>query len=252
MKSRYQHLPLRSLRLFALSLVSLVLSVCWQPSTILAANSSNYQIQEDFVGGGGVIDSSSPNYQSSDVVGDAAVGDSAGTSYQTQSSYKTTPDPTLTFAVNSSSVSLGALSSAMTKTGTATFNVLNYTSSGYIVQAVGSPPSNGVHSLTGMSSPTASAVGTEQFGINLKANTSPATFGADPVQVPSSSFGYGAAAAGYNTANQFKYVSGNTIATATKTSGKTNYTISYIANISVNTPGGSYSGDQTIVCTGTY
>lgn len=221
-------------------------------ATAFAANSSNYQIQEDFVGGGGVIDSSSANYHSSDVIGDTAVGDASGTNYNTQSSYKTTSDPTLSFIVNSTSVSLGALSSATTKTGTATFKVLNYTSYGYIVQTLGNPPDNGSHTLTNMSSPAASATGTEQFGINLKANTSPTTFGTDPVQVPGSTFSYGVAASGYNTANQYKYVSGNTIASAPKASGETDYTISYIANISINTPGGSYSGSQTLVCTGTY
>lgn len=228
-------------------LVTILLS-----ATAVASTSNNYQIQEDFVGGGGVIDSSSPNYTSSDVIGDTAVGDANGTNYNTQSSYKTTSDPTLSFIVNTSSVSLGALSSATTKTGAATFKVLNYTSYGYIVQTLGNPPNNGAHTLTGMSSQAASATGTEQFGINLKANTSPIAFGADPVQVPGSTFSYGVAATGYNTANQYKYVSGNTIASAPKSSGETDYTISYIANISINTPGGSYSGNQVLVCTGTY
>ncbi len=223
-----------------------------QPLALMAASSSSFQIQEDFFGAGGVIDSSSASYQSQDSIGAVGVGDAAGTAYQTQSGYTTTNDPNLSFIVNTSSVSLGTLTTGSTATGTATFSVLNYTSYGYIVQVIGNSPNNGAHNLTALSSPTASAAGTEQFGINLAANTSPTTFGAAPVQVPSSSFSYGTAATGYNTTNQYKYVSGNTIANATKTSGRTDFTISYIANIAIATPGGSYSGSQTFIVVGTY
>lgn len=222
------------------------------PVTTMAANSTNYQVKEDFVGGGGLTQSNSSGYQAQDTAGAAAVGDSAGTAYKSQSGGTTSDDPVLTFAVNTASVNLGSLSTSLTRTGTATFSVLNYTSYGYIVQTIGSPPSNGAYTLTGMSSPAASATNTEQFGINLVANTSPTTLGADPVQVPSNIFSFGAAATGYNTANTYKYVSGNTIASSVKSSGRTDYTISYIANMSNNTPGGSYSGNQVIVCTGTY
>lgn len=217
-----------------------------------AQSSTNYKIQEDFVGGGGLPQSSSTNYNAQDTTGANAVGNSVGSAYQAQSGATTTADPTLTFSVNTASVSLGSLSTSITRTGTATFNVLNYTSYGYVVQILGSPPNNGAHTLTNMSSPASSSINTEQFGINLVANTSPTTFGANPAQVPDNTFSFGAAASGYDATNTYKYVSGNTIASATKTSGQTNYTISYIANISNSTPGGSYSGNQVIVCTGTY
>lgn len=218
----------------------------------LALSSGSYQIQEDFIGGGGNTRSSSTNYVSQDAIGDAAAGDAEGAAYRTQSGAPTTPDPTLTMTVDTSAVNLGALSTSLTRTGVATFSVLNYTSYGYIVQVVGNPPDNGGHTLAGMAATGASAVGAEQFGINLKANTSPATFGAEAQQEPNSTFSFGAAAAGYNTANQFKYVAGNTVASAPKSSGKTSYTISYIVNMANNTPGGSYSGKQTLVVTGTY
>lgn len=226
--------------------------LCLAPGPVFAVSSNSYQIQEDFVGGGGNARSTSNSYISQDAIGGAAAGDAAGTAYRTQSGTPTTPDPTLTMSVDTSSVNMGALSTSLTRTGTATFSVLNYTSYGYIVQTIGSPPNNGAYTLSGMASTAASAVGTEQFGINLKANTSPATFGAEAQQIPSNAFSFGTAATGYNTANQFKYVAGNTIASAPKSSGKTTYTISYIINMSNNTPGGSYSGKQTLVVTGTY
>jgi hypothetical protein len=180
------------------------------------------------------------------------VGSADSPNYKPQSGYVTTNDPSLTFVVNTSSVSLGILSTGSTATATATFRVLNYTSYGYVVTINGNPPTNGAHQLTALSSPTASAAGTEQFGINLMANTSPTTFGADPVQMPSSTFSFGAAAAGYNTTNLYKYVNGDTIAQAIKSSGETDYTISFIANKAATTQGGQYTTSLNLVATGTY
>jgi hypothetical protein len=229
----------------------LVLGVVLAPVQTHASSSTNFQIQEDDIGGGGRTESSSTNFTAQDSVGDAAQGSSTGTLYSQEAGPITTNDPTLTVSVDTSSVNLGALSASTTKTGAATFKVLNYTSYGYIVQIIGQPPNNGAYTLAGMSSPAGSQAGQEQFGINLKNNSSP-DIGAEAQQVPDGSFSSGAAATGYNTVDNFKYVSGNTIAQANENSGRTDYTISYIANISINTPGGSYSGNQTLVVTGTY
>jgi hypothetical protein len=158
----------------------------------------------------------------------------------------------LEFSVSTSSVSLGTLLTSQTGTGTASFSVRNYTSNGYIVQLIGGTPTNGSHSLTPLSTASASSAGTEQFGVNTVANTAPVTFGADPQQVPDGSFSFGAAASGYNVANNFKYISGDVIAQAAESSGQTTYTISYIANISSSTPTGQYTTAQSLVCTGTY
>lgn len=219
---------------------------------VAALTSPNYRIEEDFVGGSGTSESSSANFKSQDTFGGPAVGPSSSANFGNQSGATSTNDPTLSFSIDTTAVNLGALSTSITKTGTASFSVLNYTSHGYVVQVIGSTPNNGAHSLTGLSSASSSSIGTEQFGINLKANTSPTTFGSEASQVPDNTFSFGGAATGYNTANLFKYTSGDVIAAATKSSGKTVYTISYIANMSNNTPGGSYSSAQTLICTGTY
>ncbi len=218
-------------------------------------SSSNYRIDESFIGPGGSLDSGSTNYQfqsGQQSVGNTGVTNGISTNYQTQQGYTTTSDPTLACTVNTSSVNFGGLSTSVTATSTATFKVLNYTSYGYIVSIIGATPNTGSHNLTNMSSTGPSSAGTEQFGINLVANTSPTTFGASPVQMPDSSFSFGVAATNYNTTNNYRYVSGETIASAPKTSGETDYTISYIINVATTTPGGTYSGNQAIVCTGTY
>jgi hypothetical protein len=85
----------------------------------------------------------------------------------------------------------------------------------------------------------------------LAANTSP-TVGASPVQVPSAAYSFGTAASGYGTPNSYKYTNGDIIATAPKSSGETDYTISYIMNISNATPGGTYTTAQTLVATATF
>lgn len=238
-----------------LGVVTSVMIVIIAPMGIAAAQSSsspNYQVDESFIGNGGAVDSSSANYSANESVGDTAVGEGSSTNFQTQSGTQSTNEPRLIFTVGTSTINFGALSTSATATATSTFSVLNYTSYGYVVQTLGTPPSSGAHSLAAMSSTGPSITGTEQYGINLVANTAPTTFGANPSQVPSGTFSSGAVASGYNTANNFRYVNGETIASAAASSGQTDYTIAYIINASTSTPGGSYTGSQSLICTGTY
>ncbi len=211
--------------------------------------STSYKFDEPAVGFDGSFNSASTNYQTLQAVGGDAVGNSSSTSFQVQSGARTTPDPTLSFAILTYNSSFGSFSPTVTATTTSTFSVIDYTSYGYAVQIIGTPPTNGAHSITAMSTTGVSTVGTEQFGINLVANTSPTSFGANP---NNGSFGFGTASSNYNTANNYRYVSGESIASAPKSSGETIYTISYIVNVSSLTPGGQYASNQSIVCTGTY
>lgn len=221
----------------------------------LAGTSNNFRIDESFIGPGGVLDSSSAGFQlqsGQQAIGNIAVGGGESSNFQVKNGYVTTPDPRLECLINTPSISFGSFSTSVTSTATATFSVMNYTSYGYIVSILGNTPRMGTHNLTNLSANAASTPGTEQFGINLAANTSPTTFGSAPVQVPDNTFSYGNAATNYNTSNSYRYNNGDTIASATKSSGQTNYTISYIANVATTTPGGTYTGNQTILCTGTY
>lgn len=235
-----------------LAVVVLGLVFIFMPALAHASTSSdNFMISEDMIGGTGAADASSDNYSARDAGAGAISGESESDNFKVDAGAITPDEPTLAFYVSSSDVDLGSLSTSLTSTGTATFSALNYTSFGYVVQAVGDAPDNGQHTLSNMSSPGPSVAGTEQFGINLVANSSP-TIGADPVQQPDNSFGFGQPTSGYDTIDTFKYVPGEVIAQAAKSSGRTDYTISFIANVSNNTPGGSYSGSQTLVLIGTY
>jgi hypothetical protein len=215
--------------------------------------SNNYRFDETSIGSTNNLQSSSANYRDQSGAGDTAIGSSSSANFQTQAGSDTSPDPNLSFSVNSASANFGTFSPSTSNTGVTTFSVTNYTSYGYVVQITGNPPTYGNRSLTAMSTTTTSQPGVEQFGINLVANTSPVSFGANPDNgTTPNDFGFGQAAPNYATPNQFRYVSGETIAQAPKSSGKTDYTISYLINVSSLTPGGSYNTNQTLIVTGTY
>lgn len=211
--------------------------------------SNNYRFDESTIGSGGLIQSSSANFQGSNASGDLAVGSSASENFQVESGSQTTKDPTLAFAINRADANFGSFSASAPTVATATFSVANYTAYGYIVQIVGHPPTNGTHVIDPLPTADTSNPGVEQFGLNLVANTLPVSVGANP---NNGQFGFGEAAPNYNTSNSYRYVSGDTIAKAPKSSGLTTYTLSYLVNVDSLTPGGQYTSDQTLIVTGTY
>lgn len=243
----FENSKIRNLKIAAVFFAILLMST----AAYATSSSNNFRIDEDFIGGGGLNTESSTNFKAGESIGDIGIGNSSSTNFQSQSGFTTTNDPTLTFIVNTASVNLGNFSAAVAAKGTATFSVYNYTSFGYIVQITGSTIHNGAYNIPAMAANAASSPGTEQFGINLVANTTPSV-GADPVQQPSAGFSSGSAATNYNTANSYRYVSGDTVAQATKTSGKTDFTISFLVNAKSTTPANPYTTSQTLICTGTY
>lgn len=219
------------------------------------SSSAHYSVDEVYFGTGGELNACSTNYCSKQAAGETGVGASSSTNYKSQAGFNTDRTPYLSFIVTGGTTDLGVLSTGSASTATATFSVKTYLAGGYVVQTVSDPPKNSLPNqptLTALSTPTASSPGTEQFGINLVANTSPTSFGSNPIQVPDSTFSFGAAATGYNTANLFKYVKGDTVAQSTKSSGETDYTISYLFNISNVTAAGQYTFNHVLVATSTF
>lgn len=241
---------------------AIVGSIC-APGVFVAAasaaptySSPSYGVDEVFMGAGGVNDASSASYKARASLGDTAVGNSSSTNYQANAGFVTTADPYIEMTATAGNADLGYLTTASAATTSWTFSIRSYLASGYIVTNASDPPTStsgpSSHSLTNLTSPTTSSPGTEQFGINLVANTSPTTFGANPVQVPDATYSFGQVSAGYNTANQFKYVKGDTVAYSTKSSGQTDYTVSYLYNISPSTPAGKYDFNHVLVATSTF
>lgn len=231
------------------ALIVCTLAITSVPARALELQSANYTLREGSIGSGSLNQSSSTSYRITDATGDIGIGNSASSNYNLSAGTKTPVDPTLSFAITSGAINFPAFSASAASMTTSTFTVLNYTSYGYVVQVAGTAPTNDGHTLPAMTSTGPSTPGTEQFGINMVANTSPFNIGANP---DNGGYGFGAAAANYATPNAYRFVSGETIASAPKSSGVTNYTISYLVNVAGLTPGGQYKSDITLIVVGTY
>jgi hypothetical protein len=220
-----------------------LLSVFSYTTPVMAAqsNSTNYGVSEVNFGSGGELHACSTTYCAKQSAGELVVGNTASTNYQAQGGFNTNREEFLEVTVSGTPIELGNLSAGSTKFGSTTFSVKSYLASGYIVTVNGYAPRNksSGYTLASMSSATTATTGTEQFGINLVSNTSPSV-GSAPQQIPDSTFSFGTPATGYNTANNFKFVPGDTIAQSLKSSGTTTYTLSTIENISTSTPAGAY------------
>jgi hypothetical protein len=240
----------------ALSLAFTISSLIVSP--VLAQYSSpNYRIEETFFGTGGELDPSSPNYRAQQSAGSLAVGTASSPNYDASAGFITPNEPFLELFVPASVIDLGTLTESTTGTGTATFHVRTYLSGDYRVVTLSQPPTNESGAvLPAKSTLGAPSVGTAEFGMNLVDNSSP-NIGANPVNIPDNSFADGEASAGYSTLNQFKYGVGDTVAHSPKTSGnqavgRTDYTISYIANISSITAAGSYTMNHDLMVVATF
>jgi hypothetical protein len=246
------------LRRFAQGLVICLVMVFFAMSAVVIVQaqvlqSPNYQFDESVIGGGGLIQSGSDNFQIHSSLGDLSVGEASSDNVQIDTGSITTENPRLVFRIVDANPNFGAFSASAAATATATFSVINYTSYGYVVHLTGDTPANGDHDIPAIDTgtdPTAEpSPGIEQFGVNMVANTVPESFGANPDQ---GQFGFGEAAPNYGVSNEFRYVSGETVALAPKSSGETIYTISYMINVAPLTPGGKYTTNQTLIVTGTY
>lgn len=211
--------------------------------------SNNFKLDESSIGTSNPIGQASSNFTLNSATGDIGVGNAASSNFQIDAGSKTNADPVLSFSVNSALTNFGVFSASTPTVATTTFSVTDYSSYGYTVQLVGAPPSNGAHTITPLTTAAQSQFGTEQFGINLVANTQPRSVGANP---DNGQFGFGSVDDNYSTSNYYRYVSGDVIAKSLKSTGVTNYTISYLVNVAGLTPGGQYKTNQTLIVLGTY
>jgi hypothetical protein len=233
-------------------LVSALPSLAWAAQS----TSPNYSVDQVFFGSGGELNACSTSFCSKQSAGETSVGNTSSTNFQAQAGFNTNRSESLTFVVTNANINLGTLLPGTTYTASATFSVKTYLSNGYQVRTISPPPSNGAHNLNTTASAVISNPNSEQFGINLVANSTacgaPVNFGAGPIQIPDASFSFGAAAAGYDTCGRFKYGVGDVIASSARSSGETDYTMSYIFNTSNVTPAGTYTMNHTLVATGYY
>lgn len=216
-------------------------------------SSPNYEVDQIFLGTGSENDMSSTNYRGQATVGDLGVGDYNSLNYRAYAGFNTTDAPYLEFVVTGDNIDLGYLDPGVTSTGTGNFYVRAWQASGYVVRTESDPPTYnpGGHQITPLGTPSAPTTGTEQFGINLVDNATP-DIGANPQQVPDNTFSFGAASAGYDTPDLFKYVKGDIVAESNRSSSVTIYTVSYVFNVGEFTEAGEYQFNHILVATATY
>lgn len=137
---------------------------------------------------------------------------------------------------------------------------------GYVITVNGPTLTSGSNTIAGISGATGSASlkGVAQFGLNLRANSSAAAASfpgasADVVAISNGTNFHGRPTAGYDTADTFKFVSGNIVADSDFANDGTPaptdaqiYTVSYIANVPGSQPAGTYTSTLTYICTPTF
>lgn len=163
-------------------------------------------------------------------------------------------DETLSFCVytgincgaGGATVALGSLSASTTGTGTSKMDAATNADSGYAITYAGNTLTSGGNTITAISPAAASAQGSEQFGLNLKDNTTP-NVGAEV-----SGSGSGASTGDYDTADTFKFLTGESVAAAAGPTLSNTFTVSYIANITATTEAGSYESVINWIATATF
>lgn len=138
--------------------------------------------------------------------------------------------------ISGDQVNLGTGSTTATATGTSVFAVGTNGVTGYSVMVTGNTLRSGGNSITAMSSGGASTVNSSQFGINLADNNTTPAVGATKT-----GSGTGTATLNYGTDDNFRFVSGDTVASASGSTSSNTFTVSYIANIDASTPPGAYN-----------
>jgi hypothetical protein len=143
-------------------------------------------------------------------------------------------------------VDLGELSSTRTATGQTKLLVATNADYGYSIAVLGTTLTSGINIIPAMSTADVSRPGTSQFGLNLRANSTPSS-GNEP-----SGMGRGQPATDYNTPNRFKFVSGDMLASYNDPDYYRMYTANYIVNVSKDQPAGVYVTTLTYVALATF
>jgi hypothetical protein len=149
-------------------------------------------------------------------------------------------------SMSGNSINLGILSTNATRFASSQFAAGTNSFTGYNIFTLGSTMTSGNHVIPAINPPGISRAGTSQFGLNLRANTSPAV-GADPLGA-----GTGVPTATYNTPNVFKFQNGDNIAQSPLTTDFNRMTASYIVNINSSQNPGFYATTLTYLAVGQF
>ncbi len=211
--------------------------------------STNYSVEESGFSSGSSIDTNSSSYNARTSVGNVGIGNPESTNYQAFAGSITPDQEFVELNIPVTTIDMGILDPGTPGTGTATFTARSYLDSQYVIVSPRDPPTieGGTRYISPMTTATTFDSATEQFGMNLVANTSPVVQGAIPSPQPTG-FAYGEPMTGYSVADNYRYNAGDAIAkSVTRGYGETSYTISYMMNITSTTPAGQYTMYQDLV-----
>ena len=113
---------------------------------------------------------------------------------------------------------------------------------GYTIYMGGTTLISGNNIISELVGNDVSRPGVGQFGINLRANSSPSV-GSEPAGP-----GNGVPTTNYGQTNRFRFVSGESLATYPAPDDIRQYTVSYIVNVPATQPSGVYVSTLTYVC----
>lgn len=162
-----------------------------------------------------------------------------------------TVDPSITFAISDTTIGYGSLSASDDRFATGdtlgnssatvahTLSAGTNATSGYIMYVMGATLTSGANTITAPAGPSATTLGSEQFGLNLSASGGSGTV--DSQYGTSSQYGWGATSS----------VQDN-VASASGASATTTYSATYVGNIGSATEAGSYTTTLTYTATATY
>lgn len=145
-----------------------------------------------------------------------------------------------------SAVNFGTLSPSSTASGFSQLGIGTNGGGGFTITVNGATLTSGGNTITALATQTASSIGTEQFGLNLRDNSTP-NVGTDP-----DGSGTSSPTATYNTVDQFRFVTGDTIASKNSSEQFRRFHASYMVNIDTATEAGNYTAVMTYIATATF
>lgn len=120
-------------------------------------------------------------------------------------------------------------------------------SGGFAITANGTPMSAGTNVIDSPATPTESKQGTNQFGLNLVANSEPSV-GNDP----EGTWANAVPSVDYSVPNMYKYVPGDVVAFSPNVSLMKKFTVSYILNSRPDLRAGVYTTTITYIASGRF
>ncbi|HVQ43371.1 MAG TPA: hypothetical protein VMT30_00170 [Candidatus Saccharimonadia bacterium] len=148
--------------------------------------------------------------------------------------------------VSGSTIDFGDFSPTVTRSGTSVMQAQTNAANGYAITVTGTTLASGVNTIPALATQTGSVIGTSQFGLNLRANGTPA-LGADP-----SGAGSGTFSGAYGTPDLYRFASGDVVAAGLAPTNANTFTSSYIVNIGGAQAAGVYTATMTYICTASF